>query len=383
MLLWSRISLSVAVIVLGYSSMTTANTYNSAVNSAKAAEPISKSSFGKTSDGIEIELYTLHNAQGSSAKLITFGATLTELYVPDRNGKMGDVVLGFDNLPQYLGKTPFFGVTVGRYANRIAKGRFTLDGKEYQLAVNNGPNSLHGGAVGFDHKVWKAEPKDTPQGQSVRFTYVSKDGEENYPGTLTANVTYTLTDKNELKIDYAAETDKATVLNLTNHSYFNLAGSGDILKYVLHLNADNFTVVDDTLIPTGEIKRVANTPLDFRKPTVIGAHIAEIKDIGGYDHNYVVNGHAGTLRMAAKVEDPASGRQMEVLTTEPGIQFYSAIHLDEPVKGKGGVTYPKYGAICLETQHYPDSPNHPDFPTTVLRPGQKFSSETIYKFSAK
>jgi aldose 1-epimerase len=349
----------------------------------KSATPITKSSFGKATDGTEIDSYTLHNAHGASAKVITFGATLTELLMPDRNGKMGDVVLGFDNLAQYEAKGPFFGVTVGRYANRIAKGRFSLDGKAYQLAVNNGPNSLHGGAVGFDHKIWRAEPKEVPGAQSVRFTYVSKDGEENYPGALTVSVTYTLTDKNELKLDYTAETDKATVLNLTNHSYFNLGGSGDILKYLLYINADQFTVVDDTLIPTGEIKSVAGTPLDFRKPTAIGARIAEIKDVGGYDHNYVLNGKAGTLRDAAKVEDPLSGRQMEVLTTEPGVQFYSAIHLDETIVGKGGTKYQKYGAICLETQHYPDSPNHPDFPSTVLRPGAKFSSETIYKFSAK
>ena len=334
-------------------------------------------------DGTKIESYALLNAQGASARLITFGAALLELHVPDRNGKQGDVVLGFDNLPQYLAKNPFFGVTVGRYANRIAKGRFTLDGKEYQLAINNGPNSLHGGATGFDHKVWTAHPKDTPEGPSVRFTYVSMDGEENYPGTLTVSVTYTLTDKNELKLDYSAETDKATILNLTNHSYFNLTGSGDILNYTLFLSADSFTAVDSTLIPTGEIKSVANTPLDFRTPTAIGAHIAELKEVGGYDHNYVVNGKPGTLRVAARVEDPASGRQMEVWTTEPGVQFYSAIHLDDSITGKGGAKYQKYGAICLETQHYPDSPNHPDFPTTVLRPGTKFISETIYKFSAK
>jgi aldose 1-epimerase len=365
--------------------MTIANANNpkNSSHSSKKVAPIEKSIFGKTQDGTDIENYTLHNARGASAKVMTFGATLVDLDMPDRSGKMGDVVLGFDNLKPYLGKTPFFGVTVGRYANRIAKGQFTLEGNTYHLAINNGPNSLHGGSVGFDHKVWTAEPKETAQGQSVQFTYVSKDGEENYPGTLTVHVTYTLTDKDELKIDYQATTDKATVLNLTNHSYFNLAGSGDILKYLLYINADKYTVVDSTLIPTGEIKSVVGTPLDFLQPTAIGLRIAQLKEVGGYDHNYILNGKAGTLRVAARVTDPFSGREMEVLTTEPGVQFYSAIHLDEPTVGKGGVTYQKFGAICLETQHYPDSPNHPDFPTTVLRPGQKFTSETIYKFSAK
>jgi aldose 1-epimerase len=362
--------------------MTTAQPGGPATTSNLSSLP-TKAIFGTTPDGTEIAGYTLHNKQGSYAKLINYGATLVELHVTDKNGKLGDVVLGFDNLPQYLAKNPHFGVTVGRYANRIAKGRFTLDGKEYQLAINNGPNSLHGGAEGFDHKVWKAEPVETVDGQSVRFTYVSKDGEENYPGTLTVSVTYALTDKNELKLDYSAQTDKPTILNLTNHSYFNLAGSGDILNYVLYLNADTFTVVDSMLIPTGEIKSVAGTPLDFRKPIPIGAHIAEINDVGGYDHNFVVNGTAGTLRLAARVEDPVSGRQMEVWTTEPGVQFYSAIHLNDAMLGKGGAHYQKYGAICLETQHYPDSPNHQEFPNTVLRPGEKFTSETIYKFSAK
>lgn len=382
MRVWSRIGFPLAVIAFGCSTMTIAKNSELAA-SPKSATPITKASFGKTPEGTEIESYTLHNVQGASATVINFGATLTQLMMPDRHGKMGDIVLGFDNLAQYVTKGPFFGVTVGRYANRIAKGHFTLDGKDYQLAINNGPNSLHGGASGFDHKVWKAEPKEGPAGQSVKFTYVSKDGEENYPGTLTVSVTYTLTDKNELKLDYGAETDKPTVLNLTNHSYFNLGGSGNILTYTLYLNADKYTVVDGTLIPTGEIKSVAGTPLDFRKPTAIGARIAELKEVGGYDHNYVLNGKAGTLRDAAKVEDPASGRQMEVLTTEPGVQFYSAIHLDEAIIGKGGTKYQKYGAICLETQHFPDSPNHPDFPSTVLRPGAKFTSETIYKFSAK
>jgi aldose 1-epimerase len=346
---------------------------------------VDKAEFGKMPDGTVIEAYTLINSRGASAKVITYGATLTELHVPDKSGKMGDVVLGFDNLEGYTtGPHPFFGATIGRYGNRIAKGKFTLDGKEYQLATNNAPNSLHGGPTGFDKRVWKAEPLEVKDGAAVRFTYLSKDGEENYPGNLNVSVTYTLTNTNELKLQYAAETDKGTVLNLTNHSYFNLAGagSGDMLKHVLYLNADNYTPVDSTLIPTGEIASVAGTPLDFRKPTAIGAHIGEIKDIGGYDHNFVVNGQAGTLRVAARVTEPTTGREMEVLTTEPGVQFYSAIHVDG-IKGKGGLTYAKYGALCLETQHYPDSPNKPSFPSTVLKPGTKFHSETIYKFSAK
>jgi aldose 1-epimerase len=350
---------------------------------AKSSAHIDKAAFGKTPDGTAIESYTLYNTQGASAKLITYGASLAELHVPDKVGKMGDVVLGFDNLEGYLGPHPHFGGTIGRYGNRIAKGKFTLDGKEYQLAINNAPNSLHGGPTGFDRRIWKAEPLEKKDGPALRFTYLSKDGEENFPGNLTASVTYTLTNTNELKLEYSAETDKDTVVNLTNHSYFNLAGSGDILKYVLYLNADKYTPVDNTLIPTGEIASVANTPLDFRKPTAIGEHIGEIKDIGGYDHNFALNGHAGALRLAARVSDPASGRQMEVWTTEPGVQFYSAIGLNGSIIGKGGAAYPKYGAICLETQHFPDSPNRPNFPSTVLKPGTKFHSETIYKFSAK
>ena len=295
------------------------------------------------------------------------------------------MVLGFDNLEGYLGQHPFFGGTIGRYANRIAKGKFTLDGKEYQLALNNGPNSLHGGQLGFNRRVWKAEPLEEKNGAAVRLSYLSKDGEENYPGNLHVSVTYTLTNTDELKIQYAADTDKDTVLNLTNHSYFNLSGTdtGTILKYILYLNADKYTPVDSTLIPTGAIDSVVGTPLDFLKPTAIGTRIAELKEIGGYDHNFVLNGKAGTLRLAAKVTDPESGREMEVLTTQPGIQFYSSIGLNGSIKGKGGVAYEKYGAICLETQHFPDSPNHPDFPSTELKPGQHFRSETIYKFSAK
>ena len=344
---------------------------------------VEKSSFGKTPEGVEIEAYTLYNAQGASAKLITYGATVAELHVPDKNGKMGDVVLGFDNLAGYLGNHPHFGGAIGRYGNRIAKGKLVVDRKEYQLAINNAPNSLHGGPTGFDRRVWKGEPVEVKDGAAVRFTYLSKDMEESFPGNLTATVTYTLTNANEFKLEYTATTDKDTVVNLTNHSYFNLAGSGDVLKHVLYLNADKYTPVDSTLIPTGEIASVEGTPLDFRKPMEIGARIAEIKDIGGYDHNFVLNGKARTLRIAARVTEPTTGRQMEVWTTEPGVQFYSAIGLNGSIVGKGGIAYPKYGALCLETQHFPDSPNRPNFPSTVLKPGTKYHTETIYKFSAK
>ncbi|MGB2623603.1 MAG: aldose epimerase family protein [Candidatus Acidiferrum sp.] len=352
---------------------------------AKHSAHVVKAAFGKMPDGTEIESYTLYNTEGASAKVITYGATLAELHMPDRHGKMGDVVLGFDNLEGYLGQYPYFGGTIGRYANRIAKGEFTLDGKTYHLALNNGPNSLHGGTIGFNRRVWKAEPLEVKDGAAVRFTYLSKDGEENYPGNLHVSVTYTLTNTNELKLQYAADTDKDTVLNLTNHSYFNLSGTdtGTILKYILYINADKYTPVDPTLIPTGAIDSVVGTPLDFLKPTAIGAHIGEIKDIGGYDHNYVLNGKPGTLRLAARVFDPESGREMEVFTTQPGVQFYSSIGLNGSIKGKGGVAYQKYGAICLETQHFPDSPNRPNFPSTELKPGMHFHSETIYKFSAK
>ncbi|MGC2287246.1 MAG: aldose epimerase family protein [Candidatus Acidiferrum sp.] len=353
---------------------------------AKHEAHVVKAAFGKLPDGTEIESYTLYNTRGASAKIITYGATLTELHVPGKNGKLGDVVLGFDNLEGYdSGPHPYFGATIGRYGNRIASGKFTLDGKEYQLAINNAPNSLHGGPTGFDKRVWKAEELKDKDGAAVRFTYLSKDGEENYPGNLKVSVTYTLTNTNELKLQYSAETDKDTVLNLTNHSYFNLSGTGEgnILKYILYINADKYTPVDSTLIPTGKIESVVGTPLDFLKPTAIGARIGELKEVGGYDHNYVLNGKAGTLRLAARVYDPESGREMEVFTTQPGVQFYSAIHLDGTLKGKDGVAYQKYGAICLETQHYPDSPNHPNFPSTELKPAEHFHLETIYKFLVK
>jgi len=347
-------------------------------------ERFEKKAFGKLPDGTEIEEITLRNAQGAVAKLISYGATLSELWVPDKSGKNADVVLGFDNLEGYLGNHPFFGATVGRYGNRIAKGKFSIDGHEYSLFLNNGPNSLHGGKEGFNRKVWQAVPVKSAHAVGVKFTYVSKDGEEGYPGTLTTNVTYELTDDNALKITYQASTDKPTVVNLTNHSYFNLsgAGNGDILKEVLQLDADRYTPVDDTLIPTGELAPVEGTPYDFRKPTAIGARSSEVPKLGGYDNNFVLNGEAGKLRKVGSLYDPASGRNMELSTTEPGVQIYMSLGLDGSIKGIGGA-YEKYGAVCLETQHFPDSPNHPNFPSTVVRPGKDYHSETIYKFSAK
>jgi len=378
--IWSKLGAFANVIVPGLLSQTPLVKEQSVALPKPAIE---KSMFGRLSDGTIVESYLLRNGRGSAAKLIPYGASLTELWVPDRAGKLADVVLGLDNLEAYLAPHPFFGGTIGRYANRIANGRFALEGNEYQLAINNPPHSLHGGKIGFDRRAWKAEALDHPAGAAVRFTYLSTDGEESYPGNLQVTVTYTLTEADELKLEYRAETDQATPINLTNHSYFNLAASGDILGHRLYLNSDQYTPVDTTLIPTGEIRTVADTPFDFRGSMAIGEHIAEIKDIGGYDHNFVVNGQAGALRIAARLVEPGSGRQMEVWTTEPAIQFYSGIHLDGSVVGKGRVAYRKFAGLCLETQHYPDSPNHPNFPSAILRPGSRFRSETIYKFSAQ
>ena len=353
-----------------------------ALPAAPKSEP-----FGSTKDGQPVEIYTLTNSKGVEARIMTYGAILVSLKVPDSAGKLDDIVLGFDSLDGYLQTPPppYFGAIVGRYGNRIAKGRFKLDGKEYKLAVNNGPNSLHGGLRGFDKVVWTAK---TPDAQSVALTYVSKDGEEGYPGTLTSTVTYSLNDNNELKLDYHATTDKDTVLNLTNHSYFNLAGqgSGDVLSHRIMIDADRFTPVDAGLIPTGELRKVEGTPFDFRQPHAIGERInapdRQIKLGGGYDHNFVLNRTGDALELAARVTEPTSGRVMEVLTTQPGVQFYTGNFLDGSFHGKGGKVYQRRYALCLETQHFPDSPNHPAFPTTELKPGEEYRQTTVFRFSA-
>ena len=354
-------------------------------SASPSLQRVEQTDFGKTSDGTTIKLFTLRNARGMIAKVMTFGAILTELQVPDRNGAVTNVVLGFDNLDRYLKGNPAFGITVGRFANRIAKARFTLDGREYLLAANSGPHHIHGGRKGFDKVVWQGEALPPMNRQAAaQFTYTSPDGEEGYPGTLRVKVTYTLTDDNELRIDYTATTDKPTPINLTNHSYFNLAGSGDVLNHELWLNADRYTPADDDLIPTGEIASVKGTPLDFTNPTTIGARIEQLKPRpGGYDHNYVLNHDGPSLALSARVLDPKSGRVMEMSTTEPGVQLFTANFLNGSIIGTGGVAYPQHGGFCLETQHYPDSVNHPNFPSAILRPGQKFDSTTVFKFATQ
>jgi aldose 1-epimerase len=352
-----------------------------------AVTPLKKQPFGKTADGQEIDLYTLANKNGVEAAIMDYGGTVVSIKTPDRNGKLDDIALGFDSVDGYLKDPPFFGALVGRYGNRIAKGRFKLNGVEYKLAVNNGENHLHGGLKGFDKVLWKA--RDVSEGQTPRLelTYLSKDGEEGYPGNLSVTVVYSLSDTNELRIDYAATTDKDTVVNLTNHTYFNLAGagSGDILEQELTIFADRFTPADKGLIPTGELRSVDGTPFDFRKPTSIGARIGakdqQIQFGGGYDHNFVLIDGGGSLVLAARVDEPKSGRVMEVLTTEPGVQFYTGNFLDGTITGKGGKVYPKRSGLCLETQHFPDSPNHPKFPSTTLKPGERYQTATVYRFS--
>jgi aldose 1-epimerase len=344
---------------------------------------VSEKSFGTLSDGTSVKLFTLTNAHGMTVKITEFGGIITELWTPDRAGQSANVVLGFDRLEEYTKGHPFFGAIAGRYANRIGSGRFKLDGHEYTLAINNGPNHLHGGLKGFDKKVWKGTVQPS-MGKSVavRFSYTSPDGEEGYPGTLPVTVTYTLTDDNELRIDYEATTDKPTVINLTNHSYFNLAGQGPVLDHLLTLKADRYTATDAGLIPTGELASVKGTGLDFTSPRRIGERIGDYMGFAkGYDHNFVIEGGRGTLNLAARVVEPKSGRVMTVLTTEPGVQLYTANHLDGKRAGVGGVVYGQHTGFCLETQHYPDSPNKPTFPSAVLRPGQRFQSTTVYRFS--
>ena len=342
--------------------------------------------FGNTAEGTSVELFTLKNSKGVEAEITNYGGIVVSLKVPDRNHKLDDVLLGYADLDSYRRKHPYFGALVGRYANRIAKGAFALEGKTYKLAVNNGENSLHGGLVGFDKRVWGAKSQITAAGPALELTYISKDGEEGYPGNLAVKVIYTLTENNELKIDYTATTDKTTVINLTNHNYFNLAGEGSstILGHELILNADRFTPVGATQIPTGELRKVADSPFDFRTPFKIGARI-DSKDeqlqVGmGYDHNFIINDYDGSLRSAAKVYEPTSGRTLEVLTTEPGVQFYSGNNLDGSLVGKSGKKYQRRFGFCLEAQHFPDSPNKPEFPSVVLKPGQTYHQTTIYRF---
>jgi aldose 1-epimerase len=342
---------------------------------------VQKSPFGKTPEGTAVDLYTLTNANGLVAKITNYGTIITELHTKDRQGKLGDIVHGFDTVEPYLKGHPYFGCTVGRVGNRIAKGKFSLNGKTYTLAINNGPNHLHGGLKGFDKVVWKAQPQ---AGSAVKFTYASKDGEEGYPGNLKVVVYMTLTDEDELRIDYGAVTDAPTPVNLTNHSYFNLAGSGDILSHELMIAADRYTATDAELIPTGELKSVTGTPLDFMVPTPIGSRFAQItSNPVGYDDNFVLLSGGKSLALAARVYEPKTGRVMEVLTTEPGVQLYTGNFLDGSLTGKGGFVYNQHSAFCLETQHFPDSVNQPKFPSIILNPGQTYKTTTVHKFSAR
>ncbi len=349
--------------------------------------PITRDTFGTTEDGMSIERYTLTNGNGLEASIMTYGGTLLTLGVPDRQGQLGDVVLGFDTLQPYLIDHPFFGSLVGRFANRIAHGRFELNGRSYTLARNNGQNHLHGGPGGFHHVVWSAAERTSTDGPSVELTYLSPDGEEGYPGNLSVTVAYTLSNQDELRIDYTATTDQDTIINLTNHAYFNLAGHGTILDHELELVAAHFLPVDSTSIPLGEIRAVQNTPMDFTTTKAIGLAIGaddeQTRNGQGYDHTWVLDQGGGSLGLAARLSEPTTGRVMETYTTQPGIQFYSGNLLDGSLTGKGGQRYEKYAGLCLETQHFPDSPNQPHFPSAVLRPGQTFKQTTVYRFSVR
>ncbi len=369
---------TVAVLLTGCYTMSKANTPKGT---------ITKADFGKTQDGQPVEIYTLRNSRGMEAKIMTYGGIVTSLKTPDRNGKYADVVLGYDNLDSYT-NSPYFGALIGRYGNRIAHGQFTLGGTIYTLATNNGANSLHGGLKGFDKVVWTAKPLPTAHGPALILTYISKGGEEGYPGNLAVTATYAVTEDNELKVDFMATTDTKTVCNLTHHSYFNLRGSGDVLGHIVYINADRFTPVDAGLIPTGELKPVKGTPFDFTAPHTIGERITQTNDEqiargNGYDHNWVLNKEDGELSLAAEVYEPTTGRLLEVWTTQPAMQFYSGNFLDGTLTGKGGWVYQFRNGFCMEPQHYPDSPNHPEFPTTELSAGQTYNQTIIYKFLTK
>lgn len=377
----NRHSLQVGMLLVMYAAtgFSMANDSGSAISSAP---------FGKTSSGAPVDLYTLRNAHGMEAKIATYGGIVTHLTAPDRKGRYSDIVLGYDKLDDYIKGSPYFGALIGRYGNRIAKGRFTLNGVKYSLAANNGPNSLHGGNVGFDKVVWQvAKSEVAPQGPQLTLTYKSKDGEEGYPGNLQVTARYTLTEDDALRVDFTAATDKDTVVNLTQHSYFNLRGEGDVLGHQVQIDADRFVPVDGTLIPTGELRSVAGTPFDFRKSTAIGARIdgadEQLKLGKGYDHTWVINKAAGALAVIASVYEPQTGRVLEVSSTEPGVQFYSGNFLDGSNIGKGGQVYKFRSGFCLEAQHFPDSPNQPAFPSTVLKPGQTYKNTIVYRFSAR
>jgi aldose 1-epimerase len=369
----NRIAMGLAVLMLAACSPRT----------EEKVATITKESFGKTSDGVPVDIYTLRNSRGLETKITNYGGIVVSLMAPDRTGQKSDIVLGFDSLDGYLKTHPYFGAIIGRYGNRIGGGRFKLDGVEYKLAKNNGENALHGGLKGFDKVVWNARV----DGHRLELTYRSKDGEEGYPGNLDTTVVYSLTDDNELKIDYSATSDKATVINLTNHSYFNLSGDGDILGHEVKLHADRFTPVDAGLIPLGELRPVKGTPFDFTSPTTIGARIndadEQLKLGKGYDHNFVLNTGAGAPVLAAEVYEPKTGRTIELRTTEPGVQFYTGNFLDGTIRGKGGRVYGHRSGFCLETQHFPDSPNKPQFPSAVLKPGERYQSTTIYRFGVR
>ncbi len=348
----------------------------------ESAVKVEKTRYGALADGREVHLFTLTNPSGMRVRLTNYGAICVSVEVPDKDGNLGDVTLGYDTLKGWLGNTSYFGATVGRYANRIAKAEFELDGKTYRLAANNGENHLHGGIKGFDKRLWKGEIVQAADSAGVRFTRTSPDGEEGYPGNLQVAVLYTLTTANELKIEFTATTDKPTICNLAHHTYWNLRGpeNGDVLGHVLMIRADRYTPVNEQLIPTGELAPVEGTPFDFRQPKPIGRDIAKVP--GGYDHNFVLNDYApGKVRLAVRVTEPTTGRVMEIYTDQPGVQFYSGNFLDGSITGKKGVKYQKHYGFCLETQHYPDSPHHPEWPSVVLRPGQTYRHVMICKFS--